>query len=133
MWHCVGIGLTAFSLLLNIVGQAIPYWYYVTVPDYGTVYIGLWQASQSTITRQLCSSSFIDPFFCGIGHVLVISGGVASMAALLAGVSMLLFMKKKNVSPKVAGVVAGIFNIVAGNYLTVKLIYTSSPIPLFID
>ena len=51
-------------------------------------------------------------------RALIISGGLASIAALLAGVLMLLFMKKKNnVLPKVAGVVAGIFNIAAGNYL----------------
>ena len=61
MWHCLGIGLTAFSLLLNIVGLAIPYWYYgtVLVPRPSnvaiTVYLGLWQT---------CGSSFLMPRFC---------------------------------------------------------------------
>ena len=59
-------------------------------------------------------------------RALVISGGLASMAALLAGVLMLCFMKKKNVLSKVAGVVAGLFNIAAGYYFTVKAIYTST-------
>ena len=59
-------------------------------------------------------------------RALVIYGGLASMAALLAGVLMLCFMKKKNVLSKVAGVVAGLFNIAAGNYFIVNLLYTST-------
>ena len=42
------------------------------------------------------------------------------MAALLVGVVMMCFIKKKNVLPKVAGVVAGIFNIAAGKHFIVK-------------
>ena len=59
MWHCVGIGLTAFSLLLNIAGLAIPYWYYGSVQLNGasiTVYFGLWQTCGSSILGSGCTS-----------------------------------------------------------------------------
>ena len=53
MWHCLGIGLTAFSLLLNIVGLAIPYWYYETAHLDGgwtrRAYFGLWETCGSRI------------------------------------------------------------------------------------
>jgi hypothetical protein len=47
----VGIGLCAASLLINIIGLAIPYWYYftLTIPLVGErkIYLGLWSSCSS--------------------------------------------------------------------------------------
>ena len=47
MLHLVGIGLSSVSLVLNIIGLSIPYWFYDntyngTMATYGT-YAGLWK------------------------------------------------------------------------------------------
>jgi hypothetical protein len=55
----VGIGLCAASLLINIIGLAIPYWYYVSADDVKHSY-GLWSYCASDGGNSVCCVDFPD-------------------------------------------------------------------------
>lgn len=55
MLHLVGIGLCAASLLVNIIGLAIPYWVSYEIGE-TSVHYGLWSACVSYAGESKCQS-----------------------------------------------------------------------------
>ncbi|KAL4228302.1 hypothetical protein ACF0H5_013733 [Mactra antiquata] len=109
----IGIGLSALSLLLNIVGLAIPNW--VVAGGYKT---GLWKMCYSGICASVPTDSTIQAT-----RAMEILGVLAISAALVCAILKQFVMKDQKILPKVSGgsaIAAAIFMIIGAVIFAVK-------------
>ncbi|XP_045177032.1 uncharacterized protein LOC123537396 [Mercenaria mercenaria] len=115
----VGIGLCAASLLLNIVGLAIPYWVYASVGDIKHYY-GLWLRCASA--RGLTECAKIPDIVLNDAYKATRAMEILGMLLILAALVVVLLkqfvMKDKALLPKIGAgcaIFAGILMIIGTN------------------
>ncbi|XP_053408555.1 uncharacterized protein LOC128559847 [Mercenaria mercenaria] len=117
MLSFVGIGLSAASLLFNIIGLAIPYWNYKSIGEFKS-YIGLWstcspQLGGETVCKKIQDEGLDDAFKAT--RAMEILGMLLILAALVIVLLKQFVMKDKALLPKIAAgcaVFAGILMII---------------------
>jgi len=120
----IAIGIGGVSLLLNIVGLAIPNWLYKSVGD-NTIKLGLWRGCFPTGLGTVCDSYTTDAISDSLKGVraLELLGMLLLIAALVCAALKLFVLKTQAMLPKVAGacaVVAGAFMIIGCVVYAVK-------------
>ncbi|XP_060566342.1 uncharacterized protein LOC132725260 isoform X3 [Ruditapes philippinarum] len=112
----VGIGLCASSLLINIIGLAIPYWVYASAGDVKQ-YSGLWSSCGSVGGNSVCvdiPDAFLDGAFKAT-RAMEILGMILILAALVCVLLKQFVIKDQALLPKIGAclaIVAGIFMII---------------------